>query len=113
MMARQSSFSDQNGKPLSLNDQVAVALRRLSSGESLSIIGDTFGMNQSTVSQVTWRFVEAMEERGLHHLNWPSTEAEMEQIKSKFEKIRGLPNCCGAIDITHIVMTLPTIGPVK
>ncbi|XWS56545.1 hypothetical protein CRYUN_Cryun09bG0094500 [Craigia yunnanensis] len=111
MMARQSSFSDINGKPLSLNDQVAVALRRLSSGESLSIIGDTFGMNQSTVSQITWRFVEAMEERGLHHLNWPSTEAEMEQIKSKFEKIRGLPNCCGAIDITHVVMTLPTMDP--
>ncbi|XWS66036.1 hypothetical protein CRYUN_Cryun05aG0165700 [Craigia yunnanensis] len=111
MMARQSSFSDINGKPLSLNDQVAVALRRLSSGESLSIIGDTFGMNQSTVSQITWRFVEAMEERGLHHLNWPSTEAEMEQIKSKFEKIRGLPNCCGAIDITHVVMTLATMDP--
>ncbi|XWS75009.1 hypothetical protein CRYUN_Cryun01aG0048200 [Craigia yunnanensis] len=111
MMARQSNFTDINGKPLSLNDQVAVALRRLSSGESLSIIGDAFGMNQSTVSQVTWRFVEAMEERGLHHLSWPSTEAEMEQIKSKFEKIRGLPNCCGAIDITHVVMTLPTMDP--
>ncbi|KAL4323194.1 hypothetical protein GQ457_11G009110 [Hibiscus cannabinus] len=111
MMARQSSFADISGKPLSLNDQVAVALRRLSSGESLSIIGDTFGMNQSTVSHITWRFVEAMEERGLHHLSWPSTEAEMEQIKSKFKKIRGLPNCCGAIDITHVVMTLPTTDP--
>lgn len=111
MMARQSSYTDINGKPLSLNDQVAVALRRLSSGESLSVIGDTFGMNQSTVSQITWRFVEAMEEKGLHHLTWPSTEAEMEQIKSKFEKIRGLPNCCGAIDITHVVMTLPTMDP--
>ncbi|GMI80688.1 Harbinger family of plant transposase 1 [Hibiscus trionum] len=111
LMARQSSYTDINGKPLSLNDQVAVALRRLSSGESLSIIGDTFGMNQSTVSQITWRFVEAMEERGLHHLSWPSNVAEMEEIKSKFEKIRGLPNCCGAIDITHVVMTLPTMDP--
>lgn len=111
MMARHSNFTDINGKPLSMNDQVAVALRRLSSGESLSNIGDYFGMNQSTVSQITWRFVEAMEERGLHHLRWPSTESEMEDIKSKFEKIRGLPNCCGAIDITHIVMTLPTMDP--
>ncbi|KAE8717999.1 hypothetical protein F3Y22_tig00110020pilonHSYRG00423 [Hibiscus syriacus] len=111
LMARQSNYTDINGRPLSLNDQVAVALRRLSSGESLSIIGDTFGMNQSTVSQITWRFVEAMEARGLHHLSWPSNEAEMEAIKSKLEKIRGLPNCCGAIDITHVVMTLPTIDP--
>lgn len=111
MMAKASNFVDMNGKHLSLNDQVAVALRRLSSGESLSSIGELFGMNQSTVAQLTWRFVEAMEERGLHHLSWPSTEAEMEKIKSKFEKIRGLPNCCGAIDTTHIMMTLPTTDP--
>lgn len=111
MMAKASNFVDLNGKPLSLNDQVAVALRRLSAGESLSSIGDSFKMNQSTVSQLTWRFVESMEERGLHHLHWPSTETEMEEIKSKFEKIRGLPNCCGAIDTTHIMMTLPTMDP--
>ncbi|XP_041000421.1 protein ALP1-like [Juglans microcarpa x Juglans regia] len=109
MMARPSNFNGINGKPLSLNDQVAVALRRLSSGESLSSVGESFGMNQSTVSQITWRFVEAIEERGIHHLCWPSTEVEMEELKSKFQKIRGLPNCCGAIDITHIMMTLPTM----
>ncbi|XP_042968605.1 protein ALP1-like [Carya illinoinensis] len=109
MMARPSNFNGINAKPLSLNDQVAVALRRLSSGESLSSVGESFGMNQSTVSQITWRFVEAIEERGIHHLCWPSTEAEMEELKSKFQKIRGLPNCCGAIDITHIMMTLPTM----
>ncbi|KAG6765316.1 hypothetical protein POTOM_029347 [Populus tomentosa] len=109
LKARQSNFTGSNGKPLSVTDQVAVALRRLSSGESLSNIGDLLGINQSTVSQITWRFVEAMEERGLHHLCWPSTEAEMEEIKSNFEKICGLPNCCGSIDTTHIVMTLPTV----
>ncbi|KAG6601011.1 Protein ALP1-like protein, partial [Cucurbita argyrosperma subsp. sororia] len=108
MMAKTSNFTDLNGKPLSLNDQVAVALRRLCSGESLSNIGDSFGMNQSSVSQITWRFVEAMEEKGIRHLSWPSTEEDMDQIKSKFKKIRGLPNCCGVIETTHIMMTLPT-----
>ena len=52
---------------MSLNDEVAVALRRLSSGGSLLTIGDAFGLNHSTVSQVTWRFVGIMEERALHH----------------------------------------------
>ncbi|XP_058089349.1 protein ALP1-like, partial [Magnolia sinica] len=111
LMARQSSFTSSNGKVLSVNDQVAVALRRLSSGESLVTIGESFGMNQSTVSHVTWRFVEAMEERGLHHLRWPTTEDDMKEIKSKFERIRGLPNCCGAIDTTHIMMCLPSVDP--
>ncbi|XP_042485840.1 protein ALP1-like [Macadamia integrifolia] len=109
LTSKPSNFTCTNGKPLSINDQVAVALRRLSSGESLLTIGESFGMNHSTVSQVTWRFVEAMEERGLHHLQWPATEEEMAQIKSKFERIRGLPNCCGAIDTTHIMMCLPTV----
>ncbi|KAI8030438.1 Protein ALP1-like [Camellia lanceoleosa] len=111
MMARPANFTDLNGKLLSLNDRVAIALRRLSSGESLSAVGDLLGINQSTVAQITWRFVEAMEARGLHHLRWPSTEAEMKEIKSKFERIRGLrlPNCCGAIDTTHIMMCLSSI----
>ncbi|XP_068669110.1 protein ALP1-like [Aristolochia californica] len=111
LLAKPSNFTLTNGKVLSLNDQVAVALRRLSSGESLLTIGELFGMNQSTVSQVTWRFVEAMEKRALHHLQWPNTETEMKEIKSKFEKIRGLPNCCGALDTTHIMMCLPTVDP--
>lgn len=100
-----------SGKPLSLNDQVAVALRRLGSGDSLVSIGDSFGLNQSTVAQITWRFVQAMEVKGLKHLQWPSTNAEMENVKSNFERIRGLPNCCGAIDITHIIMNLPSMDP--
>jgi hypothetical protein len=71
MMAKSAHFSFTNGKPLSLYDQVAVALRRLSSGESLVMIGDSFGLNHSAVSQVTWRFVEATEQKGLHHLQRP------------------------------------------
>lgn len=64
MTAKSGNFTFLNGRPLSLCDQVAVALRRLGSGESLVTIGDSLGLNHSTVSQVTWRFVESMEERG-------------------------------------------------
>ncbi|CAJ2631031.1 unnamed protein product [Trifolium pratense] len=111
MLAKSSGCVDLNGKRLSSNDQVAIAFIRLSSGESLTTIGDSFQLNQATVSQITWKFVEAMEERGLRHLTWPSTEMEMQEIKSKFENIRGLTNCCGAVDSTHIMMTLPSVDP--
>ncbi|KAL3625894.1 hypothetical protein CASFOL_030423 [Castilleja foliolosa] len=110
MMAK-SHFSFANGKPMLLNDQVALALVRLGSGNSLISIGDSFGAHHSTVAQVTWRFVEAIEENGLHHLQWPSSEREATEIKRKFEKIRGLPNCCGAIDTTHITMMLTSSDP--
>ncbi|KAL0371274.1 UNVERIFIED_CONTAM: protein ANTAGONIST OF LIKE HETEROCHROMATIN PROTEIN 1 [Sesamum angustifolium] len=96
------------GRLLSVEKQVAIALRRLASGESQVSVGASFGVGQSTVSQVTWRFIEAMEERARHHLKWPNS-SQMERIKSGFEASSGLPNCCGAIDATHIVMTLPAV----
>ncbi|KAI4349477.1 hypothetical protein L6164_010061 [Bauhinia variegata] len=96
------------GRLLSVEKQVAIALRRLASGESQVSVGAAFGVGQSTVSQVTWRFIEALEERGKHHLKWPDFN-RMEEIKSKFEASFGLPNCCGAIDATHIMMTLPAV----
>ncbi|XP_042479429.1 protein ANTAGONIST OF LIKE HETEROCHROMATIN PROTEIN 1 [Macadamia integrifolia] len=96
------------GRLLSVEKQVGIALRRLASGESQVSVGGAFGVGQSTVSQVTWRFIEAMEERAKHHLKWPNPD-RIEEIKSKFESAFGLPNCCGAIDATHIVMTLPAV----
>ncbi|XP_030487122.2 protein ANTAGONIST OF LIKE HETEROCHROMATIN PROTEIN 1 [Cannabis sativa] len=96
------------GRLLSVEKQVAIALRRLASGESQVSVGAAFGVGQSTVSQVTWRFIEALEERAKHHLRWPDS-ARMEEIKSKLEAEFGLPNCCGSIDATHIIMTLPAV----
>ncbi|KAG8100568.1 hypothetical protein GUJ93_ZPchr0013g36530 [Zizania palustris] len=83
-------------------------MRRLASGDSQVSVGAAFGVGQSTVSQVTWRFIESMEERARHHLVWPVLE-RMEEIKAKFEADYGMPNCCGAIDATHIIMTLPAV----
>ncbi|KAL4587908.1 hypothetical protein LXL04_000785 [Taraxacum kok-saghyz] len=96
------------GRLLSVEKQVAIALRRLAYGESQVSVGASFNVGQSTVSQVTWRFIEAMEERARHHLKWPDNP-HLQKIKSEFEKSFNLPNCCGAIDATHIVMTLPAV----
>ncbi|KAH9326197.1 hypothetical protein KI387_006375, partial [Taxus chinensis] len=102
-----SGIIDAEGRVVTIEKQVAIALRRLASGESQLSVGESFDVGQSTVSQLTWKFVESLEERGMHHLKWPSMN-EMEEIKAKFEKIQGLPNCCGAIDTTHIIMSLPS-----
>ena len=110
MMVRASSYTFIDGTVLSLEDRVAVALRRLNSGGSLVTVGTSVGVNHSTVSLITWRFVEAVEARAGHHLRWPDSD-EMAMIKSKFEKIHGLPNCCGVVDTTHIIMCLSSAEP--
>lgn len=88
---------------LDVEDQVAIALLRMTTGESLMGIGSCFGMNHSAISHITWKFIECLEEHAAGHLKWPDPE-EMSAIKAKFEKIQGLPNCCGTIDTTHILM---------
>ncbi|KAF1878098.1 hypothetical protein Lal_00022758 [Lupinus albus] len=47
------------------HDQVAVALRRLGSGDSLVTVGDSFGLNHSTVSQVTGDLLNPWKNGGL------------------------------------------------
>ncbi|TVU41737.1 hypothetical protein EJB05_15282 [Eragrostis curvula] len=96
------------GRLLSVEKQVAIAMRRLASGDSQVSVGAAFGVGQSTVSQVTWRFIESMEDRAKHHLVWPNQE-RIEEIKANLEAAFGLPNCCGGVDATHIIMTLPAV----
>ncbi|ONK68801.1 uncharacterized protein A4U43_C05F16170 [Asparagus officinalis] len=71
------------GRLLSVEKQVAIAMRRLASGESQVSVGGAFGVGQSTVSQVTWRFVESMEDRARHHMKWPALEERRKRRKKK------------------------------
>ncbi|KAJ8441808.1 hypothetical protein Cgig2_021498 [Carnegiea gigantea] len=57
---------------------------------------------------VTWRFIESLEDRARHHIKWPDQDL-LEEIKLKFRELYGLPNCCGPIDSTHVVITLPAV----
>ena len=59
---------------LGVEDQVAIALLRLTTGESLLGIGTRFGMNHSAISNITWKFIECLEERAASHLKWPDPE---------------------------------------
>jgi hypothetical protein len=81
----------------------------LNSGETQNVIGTTVGMEGSTVWSVTRSFLEAILELASHHLSWPDAD-EMGMIKSRFDKIHGLPNCCGVLHTTHIKITPSSPG---
>lgn len=103
------NFMSIEGRFIPLEKQVAIALRRLASGYAHNVIGEQFGVGTSTVCKITWKFVKSMEKRAMHHMHWPRLGEEMERVKEGFRKMHGLPNCCGAIDVTHIVMELQVI----
>ncbi|CAM0908531.1 unnamed protein product [Alopecurus aequalis] len=100
-MASDCTFVD--GTVMSLQDLVAVALRVLGSSEPPEIVGSSIGLNKSTASLVTQWFARAMYGRaGMHHARWPYSSSEKEEIKRKFEKLHGLPNCCGVVHTAQI-----------
>nr|UBY06955.1 NBS-LRR disease resistance protein [Dasypyrum villosum] len=93
------TFTD--GRVLSLEDRVAVALRRLQSSEPMETIGSSVSVSESTVLVVTERFVDVLYKRERNHGRWPDS-SEMDKIKSMFDKTHSMRSCCGVICTTHI-----------
>ncbi|KAF7077320.1 hypothetical protein CFC21_081883 [Triticum aestivum] len=100
-MEDMNSYTFVDGRVLSLEDRVAVALRRLQSSEPTESIASSVGVNESIILLVTERFVDTVWERAGHHSSWPDC-SEKDEIKSKFDKIHNMHNCCGVICTTHI-----------
>ncbi|XBI43854.1 hypothetical protein VPH35_108572 [Triticum aestivum] len=100
-MEDMKSYTFVDGRVLSLEDRVAVALRRLQSSEPTESIASSLGVKDSIILLVIERFVDTMRERANHHSSWPDC-SEKDEIKSKFDKIHNMHNCCGVICTTHI-----------
>ncbi|MCO5579944.1 hypothetical protein L7F22_033811 [Adiantum nelumboides] len=90
------------GRILPVEKQV-IALLRLASGARMIDISDHFGVGNATVSKVIRKFVNALLEYRAHFIFWPRDPLHMEEVKRGFFLQHGLPNCCGALDITHDV----------
>ncbi|KAF7082587.1 hypothetical protein CFC21_086450 [Triticum aestivum] len=85
-----------DGRVLSLQDRVVVALRRLQCTEPTETIASSLGVSESTVLLVTERFAAAVWQEADHHFRWPDSR-QMDKIKSMFDKIHNMRNCCGVI----------------
>ncbi|MCO5612795.1 hypothetical protein L7F22_067065 [Adiantum nelumboides] len=95
------------GRIWTAEKKVGLAIMLLSSGNSQHHVANCFGCGRSTVSKFLHQFVAALIKNAGRKLRWPETAGELAQVKDGFRALRGLPNCCGAIDATHIKMNLP------
>ena len=93
---------------LSTTVQVLVALRFFASGSFLQVIGDTIGLSKSTVSRIIANVSYALAQNQMHFIKWPSTEAEIAQIKRGFYDKGGFPGVIGCVDGTHVKIQGPT-----
>ena len=93
---------------MSTTVQVFVALRFFDTGSFLQVIGDTLGLSKSTVSRIVNNVSYALARNQMHFVKWPSTEAEIFQIKRRFYDKGGLPGVIGCVDGTQIRIQGPT-----
>eukprot|EP01018_Ginkgo_biloba_P007935 Gb_41447 [translate_table: standard] len=85
---------------LSVEKQVFIAILRLATGMTMLTISELFGCGKSTMIKVVKKIVLSLKK------SW-QFDTSLHQIKEGFRLKEGFPNCCGAIDATHIQMDLP------
>jgi hypothetical protein len=89
--------------------QVLIALRFLASGSFLQVIGDTFGVDKSTVSRVVRDVCVALSNKREEFICWPSNQ-EKEAIKNGFYQMARFPGIIGCIDCTHNRIQAPHLN---
>ncbi|MCO5600630.1 hypothetical protein L7F22_054745 [Adiantum nelumboides] len=95
------------GRIWTAEKKLGLAIMLLSSGNSQHHVANCFDCGRSTVSKFLHQFVVVLIKNLGRKLRWPETAGELAQVKDGFRALLGLPNCCGAIDATHINMNLP------
>ena len=92
---------------LTVEQQVAIALRFYASGSFLQVIGDTLGYDKSTVSRAVEDVTNALLARKQDFIKWPNQDESL-RVKSGFYEQAGFPNVIGCIDGTHIRIQAPS-----
>ncbi|EFJ38570.1 hypothetical protein SELMODRAFT_34203, partial [Selaginella moellendorffii] len=93
------SLAEIPGRHLPVSKQVAIALKHLASGDIWQTIDDAFGVASCTTQACLHRFRYALLEHEGLMIHWPDEEGMK-------ERLCGFPNCCGAMDCTHIAIEL-------
>lgn len=96
---------------MSVERQVAIAVMRLTTGNTFKTVSELLGCGRSTVVKIVNKFVNSVREKAGCFLQWPSTPEQFTRVKDGFLNKYGLLNCCGALDTTHIAMDLPSGEP--
>ncbi|XP_041349161.1 uncharacterized protein LOC121368490 [Gigantopelta aegis] len=88
--------------------QVVIALRYFASGSFLQVVGDTFGLDKSTVSRVIFDVAGALCDLRNNFITWPVEQQHLSKVKKGFYELGGFPGVIGAVDGTHVRLQAPS-----
>lgn len=94
-----------------VRQRVAVCLYRLATGEPLRAVSSLFGLGISTCHKLVLEVCAAIRTVLMpKFLQWPDAN-RLEEIKTEFGSISGIPNISGSIYTTHISIIAPKASP--
>ena len=95
-----------------IQKRVAIALWRLSTGNSYRSTAAVFGVGKSTAVQITNKFCKSIVKVADNFIKFPKTERETAIAIEKFAEVCKIPQVIGAIDATHVPIVAPPKDPV-
>ena len=90
--------------------QLFCALRYYASGTLQHVIGDSIGIQRSSVSRIITRVTNSICAVRRRYITFPQTRDSMQQVAEGFYQIANFPRVLGAIDRTLIDITAPRIN---
>lgn len=88
--------------------QVLMTLRFLVSGTFQSVIGDSTGVTQASVSRVIEQVTNVLHNKAVAEVKMPTNIFDINRTVQAFHRISAFPRVIGAIDGTHIPIKAPT-----
>lgn len=94
-----------------VRQRVAVCLYRLATGDPLRAVSAKFGLGISTCHKLVLEVCAAIKTVLMpKYLQWPNKE-RLEQIKTEYGSISGIPNVSGSMYTTHVSIIAPKVSP--
>nr|ACG50004.1 salt responsive protein 2 [Solanum lycopersicum] len=94
-----------------VRQRVAVCIWRLATGEPLREVSKRFGLGISTCHKLVLEVCTAI--KGVlmpKFVQWPNEDYKMNEIKSEFQMLSGMPNVGGSIYTTHVPIIAPKVS---
>lgn len=93
---------------ISVDKQIAIYLYYLAHENiTFAALAKKFAVGPSTANQKVLKVANALIALFPNAIEFPQDEARLQRIEQEFRSKRGLPNCYGAVDCTHLYLNLP------
>lgn len=98
------------GGAIKAETKLLLALRFYATGNVLLSVSDFVGVSVASASRIIKLVSSAIASLRPDIIKMPQTRQELERTVQDFYRIARFPQCCGAIDCTHIRILSPGIN---